>query len=251
MAEIKSKKSDWVRACIDFLFGIENKQGDQLDSWLRFADNFTLPPEDFYAAVEKELADRKFPSLQTSREEFAEGGLLSDRRVYLRMIRERLALYACAAPFGTGYFFSCRTIHVRAMVRLWHILAAILFFAVIGRVFLQPLGLTFTIIALVSLVFALAGVLRNAASSALSNLDAVLLRIPVVSTFYEDWFREDTFYRMDTRVVYLTKVPAIVLELAEEVTADKGVKLVKQDDSAPILGDLTKPPARSPQPAKT
>jgi hypothetical protein len=251
MTEIKSKKSEWVRACIDFLFGIENKRGEQLDYWIRFADSFTFPPEDFYAAVEHELAERKFPSLQTSREEFAEGGLLSERRMYLRMFRERLALYACAAPFGTGYFFSCRTIYVPALVRLWHIIAALLFFAVVGRLFLQPLGLKFTVIALVSLVFALAGVLRNAASSALSNFDAVLLKIPVVSTFYEDWFRDDTFYRLDTRVVYLTKVPAIVLELAEEVTAEKGVKLLKQDDSTPVLGDLTKPPAPSPQPATT
>src|SRR5580700_1616069 len=144
MAEVKSKKSERVRACIDFLFGIENKRGEQLDYWIRFADSFTFPPEDFYAAIEKELAERKFPSLQTSREEFAEGGLLSDRRMYLRMFRERLALYACAAPFGTGYLFSCRTIYVPALVRLWHILAAFAFFAIVGRALLQPLGLTFT-----------------------------------------------------------------------------------------------------------
>jgi len=171
--------------------------------------------------------------------------------MYLRMFRERLALYACAAPFGTGYFFSCRTIYVPALVRLWHILAALVFLSIIGRLFLQYLGLTFTIIALVSLVFALAGVFRNAAAAALTDLDAVLLKIPVVSTFYEDWFREDTFYRMDTRVVYLKRVPAIVLELAEEVTAEKGAKLVKQDDSDPISGDISKPPPQSPQPAKT
>jgi hypothetical protein len=134
------------------------------------------------------------------------------------------------------------------LVRLWHILAALAFFAVVGRFFLQPLGLTFTIIALVALVFALAGVLRNAASSALSDLDALLLRIPVVSTFYEDWFREETYYRLDTRTLYLTQVPAIAKAIADEITAAKGVKLVRLDDPAPILVDLHKPLVLSPQP---
>jgi len=250
MAQIKSKRGEWLRDWIDFLFGFENKRGDVLDVWIDFAHTFSFPPQDFYAAVEKELANRKFPTMEMSREEFAEGGLLSDKRIYLRMFRERLAIYTCAAPFGTGYFFSCRTVYVPALVRLWHILAAILFFAVVGRVFLQPLRLTFTIIALVALVFALAGVLRNAASTALSDLDALLLKIPVVSTFYENWFREDTFYREDTRTLYITLVPAIVKAIADEITAAKGVKLVRQYETVPIVGDLYKPPRPAPQPEK-
>ena len=248
MPELKSKKGEFLRNCIDFLFGFENKRGEQLDGWIDYAQTFNYPPQEFYAALEKELANRKYPSMQTSREDFAEGGLLSDKRVYLRMFRERLAIYTCAAPFGTDYFFSCRTIYIPALVRLWHILAALAFFAVVGRFFLQPLGLTFTIIALVALVFALAGVLRNAASSALSDLDALLLRIPVVSTFYEDWFREETYYRLDTRTLYLTQVPAIAKAIADEITAAKGVKLVRLDDPAPILVDLHKPLVLSPQP---
>jgi len=41
--------------------------------------------------------------------------------------------------------------------------------------------------------------------------------------------------------VYLKIVPDIVKELAEEVTGAKGIKLVKQFESAPILGELYKP----------
>jgi hypothetical protein len=250
MPELKSKNGEFLRNWIDFLFGFENKKGEVLDSWIDYAPAFKYPPQDFYAAIEQELANRKFPTMKISREDFAEGGLLSDKRVYLRMFRERLAIYACAAPFGTDYFFSCRTVHVPALVRLWHILAAFAFFAVIGRLFLQPLGITFTIIALIALVFALAGVLRNAASAALSNLDALLLRIPVISTFYEDWFREETYYRLDTRALYLKYVPEFVEALAQEVTAAKGVKLVRHNESPPILGDLHKPPSPPTQPQK-
>jgi len=250
MPELKSTKGEFLRNWIDFLFGFENKRGQVLDGWIDIAQTFNFPPQEFYAAIEKELAARKFPTMEISREDFSEGGLLSDRRVYLRMFRERLAIYACAAPFGTDYFFSCRTVHVPALVRLWHILAAFAFLSVIGRLFLPPLGLMFTVIALVTLVFALAGVLRNAASAALSNLDTLLLRIPVVSTFYEDWFREETYYRLDTRTMYLTQVPAIVEALAQEFAAAKGVKLIRQTESTPILTELHRPPGPSAQPEK-
>ena len=177
--ELKSKRGEILRAWFDFVFGFENKKGDVLGHWIAFHDDFSFPPQEFYAAIEKELLARKIPGMEISREEFAEGGLISDKRIYLRLLRERLALYTCAAPFGSGYFFSCRTVYVPALVRLWHIVAALVFFNIVGGLLVKPLGVTFATIAMIALMFALAGVLRNAAASALSDLDALLLKIPV------------------------------------------------------------------------
>ena len=241
MRDDKSKKSEFFRDCIDFIFGFENKKGEVLDHWITFMDNFSFPPQEFYDAIEKELAARKIPSLEISREEFAQGGPLSGKRMYLRMFRERLALYTCASSFGDGYFFSCRTVYVPALVRLWHILALMFFFNVVFALLVKPLGVMFAVVAVVALMFAIAGVLRNTASMALSDLDSFLLKIPVISTVYEHWFREDTFYRVDTRLVYLQRVPALVRELAEEITAAKGVKLGPQYQRASIFGELYKP----------
>jgi len=247
----KSKKGEMLRACVDFVFGFKNKKGDVLDHWIAFLDNFNFSPQEFYDAIEKELEARKIPSMEISREEFSEGGLLSDRRMYLRLFRERLALYTCAAPFGTGYFFSCRTVYVRALIRLWHIVATLLFFIVVGGLLVKPLGISFAAVAMVALMFALAGVLRNAAASALSDLDALLLKIPVVATIYEDWFRADTYYRHDTRLIYLQRIPAIIKELAEDITAAKGARLEQQYQLPPILGELYKPvPPRKAEPGK-
>ena len=236
----KSKKGEMLRACLDFVFGFKNKKGDILNHWISIFDNFNFSPQEFYDIIEKELEARKIPSLEISREEFGEGGLLADRRQYLRLFRERLALYTCAAPFGTGYFFSCWTVYVPALVRLWHIVAALLFFNVVGWLLVKPLGMTFAAIAMVALMFALAGVLRNAATSALSDLDALLLKIPVVAAIYEDWFREDTYYRLDTRMIYLQRLPALIKELSDDITAAKGARLVEQYERAPILGELYK-----------
>ena len=238
---LQPKKGELLRAWIDFIFGFENKTGDVLDHWVAFLDNFSYSPQEFYGAIEKELEARRIPGLTISREEFTEGGMLSERRVYLRLFRERLALYTCAAPFGAGYFFSCRTVYVPALVRLWHILALLLLFTVTGALLVKPLGITFAAIAMVTLMFASAAVLRNAAASAFADLDAFLLKIPVIATIYEDWFRPETYWRLDTRLVYLQRLPALIKELAEEITAANGAKLVKQYQCAPILGELYKP----------
>lgn len=247
--EFKPKKGAILRAWIDFIFGFQNKKGEILDHWIAFHDSLNLPPQEFYTSVEKELEARKIPGMEVSREEFSEGGLLSDKRVYLRLFRERLAIYICASPFGTGgYFFSCRTVYVPALVRLWHIISALFFLAVVGYLLIKPLGLIFAIIALIGLLFAIAGVFRNAAAASLGDLDAFLLKIPVVSTIYEDWFRADTYYRDDTRTVYLQRIPTLVKELAEEITAAKGAKLLRKYEFAPIFGELYKPVPVSAEP---
>jgi len=237
----KPKNSERLRRVLDFIFGFENKRGDILDHWIYSADGFSLAPGDFYAAIEKALADRKIPGLSVTRQEFAEGGLLSDQRIYLRLLRERLAIVACAAPFGNVYFFSCRVVHVPALVRLWHISAVLTFFGATGLMFTAFMGPAFAITAQVTLLFALAGVLRNAGTSAFDDLDALLLRIPIVSTIYQNWFRVDTYYRDDTRTLYVKLLPKLIQEAAEEICAEKGIKLVRQYQFPPILRELFQP----------
>jgi hypothetical protein len=243
----KQKKGARLRAVVDFVFGIENKKGDVLDYWITFYDALQFSPQEFYATIEKELENRKIPNMEISKEEFAEGGALSGKRIYLRLFRERLAIYTCAAPFGKGCFFSCRTVYVPALLRLWHILAALFVLNIIGDVLLLLLGLWFSIIAYVTLLFAIAAVMRNASASGSSDFDAFLLNIPVVATIYEEWFRADTYFRDDTRAFYLQRIPEIIRELAEEITAAKGVKLVQQYHFSPILQELYKGTSSKPE----
>lgn len=238
---IKPKKIEVLNTILGFIFGFKNTKGEVLSHWIAFADGFSYSPRDFYDAVEKELEKRKFPALETSRVEFTQGGWLSEKRLYLRMMRERLAMDICASPFGNSYFFSCRTVYVPALIRLWHLLAIFNVFGIVGAILIVPLGFPYTVIAEVALVFAIAFVLRNTAVMGLSDLDTFLLKIPTLGIIYERAFREETYYRMDTRLVYVKKIPEIVEKLAEEVTGGKGLKLVEQFQSTPVFGDLYKP----------
>lgn len=233
------------------IFGFKPKNDEVLDHWISFADGFSLSPQEFYATVKKELDARKIPTMEMSDIEYAEGGLLSDKRLYLRMIRERLAFDLCASPFGTSYFFSCRTIHSPPALRLWHIAAMLAFFFLVYSLLLKYLGFLFAIIALVALLIAIVEMFRNAVSMGLNDLDSALMKIPVLGPIYENWFRKETYYRLDARLAYLNIVPAIIKAIAEEVTGAKGIKLVRQYERAPIFGDLYKPvPPRKLEPEK-
>ncbi|MEI7534688.1 MAG: hypothetical protein WCK57_09990 [Verrucomicrobiae bacterium] len=252
-ANDKSKKSElfrqYLRRLLDFVFGFKNNRGDVLDYKLAHADSLNFPPQEFYARVEQTLAARKIPGMEISRVHFNEGGLLSDQRVYLRLMRERLCIDTCAAPFGNIFFFSTRTVYVPALVRLWHILAAFLFLGGVFSVLVKPLGANYAAFATVALVFALVGVLRNAAADGGSDLDTLLLKIPVVGTIYEDWFRVETYYREDTRNLYLQLLPQFIEELANETCAANGAKLHRHFQPTPPVSDLNKPQSPDTKPA--
>ena len=67
----------------------------------------------------------------------------------------------------------------------------------------------------------------------------MLLDLPVIGGWYER-IRKDTYYRHDTRMMYLTVVKSIVEMKIEEVTAAKGIKLIRRHEYNPILGELYK-----------
>lgn len=101
--------------------GFQRKKADVLSHWSVVFDGVQHSTTDFYADVEKELVARRVPGLIMTRVDFAEGGSLSDRRLYLRMLQERLVFDFCAAPFGRAYFFSLRFAEIPIQVAWWQL----------------------------------------------------------------------------------------------------------------------------------
>ncbi len=223
------------------MFNFFQRKAEVLEHWISFAEEFQFSPLAFYDAVEKEISLRQVPGLVMSRVDFAEGGLVSDKRVYLRMLRERLVFDVCAAPFGTRFFFSCRMAEIPAVIHLWQLFTVIiglcLFTGVFWKIFDFFLGSFLLAVMFAFLIY----LLRNAVAMGLHDIDAALIKSPVVGPIYERWFRKETYYRVDTRLMYLDTVSNVVKKLAEEVTGSKGVKLIRQYEQAPILGELYRP----------
>ncbi len=223
------------------------KKAEVLSHWYTPVPGFSASTNDFYAEVEKELREEKVPGLEMARVEFAEGGMLSEKRTYLRLTRERLVFDICAAPFGTSYFYSCRFAEIPSVVRLWELVAlglGLFFFALLSfDVFVRIFGLMAPFLWPVAFIaFIVLGIytMRNSVAMGLANLDATLIKTPVLGAVYEAWFRKETYYRQDTRLMYVTVVEGIVKKLVEEETAAKGVRLLKQHEYSPILRELYK-----------
>src|SRR5579862_8759521 len=170
------------------------KTPEILHHWYTLVENFQTSTQDFYAAIEKALQDRKVPGLEAARVDFAEGGILSAKRQYLRLTRERLIFDICAAPFGTSFFFSSRYAELPLTISADAVMAILFIVTLLGWLFYHLWGLFLGIVALLILLGAATSILRNAASIGLRDLDAWLIKQPGIGGIYEIIFRKDTYY---------------------------------------------------------
>ena len=215
----------------------KSKSDQLLKQSLLVAEHFTFSSEEFYDRVEAEIKQRRLPGITISRVEHAEGGLLSEKRVYLRLLRERFMFDTCAAPFGTDFFFASRCLYSPAQIRLWHLIVIFAVFALIYWPLHRWLGFTYANISVLVILLALTKVYEEAVRNEISDLDRFLLNLPAFGTVYEVIFRSDTYYREDTRNIYLETIPRIVQGIVDDITGKDGIKLHRYERS-PVLGEL-------------
>jgi len=206
------------------------KKADVLSHWYTLVDQFNIPCRDFYAGVEQELTFRKVPGLRISRVEFSEGGILSANREYLRMKRERLVFDICAAPFGTAYFFSMRFAELPEDAPWWRWIPIIASFFLIWWLWLQPREY---------------GIAGHVAGTVV-----VLLILCFILWLIGDASTE-SYYRQDTRLMYLEVVNAVVKQKIAEYTSSHGIHLLNIRQHSPLMEDLYRTTQVDIQPIET
>lgn len=218
-----------------------------ISHWYVPVDHFDYSSVDFYEKIEAALESRQVPGLDAKREEIREGGLLSDKRLYLRLKRERLVFDICAAPFGTSFFFSFRLVELPLGIKLIQLavlfLGSLIFFGILCAI----LGITLACVLMFFLTLGGMFLMRNLVTLGLKDIDATLIKIPIIGTFYECFFRKETYYREDTRLMYLTTVETITQQVVDEVTASKGIKLIKRYERTPRGGKVYSENEHTPQ----
>lgn len=228
------------------------QSADVLSHWYTLVEDVQFSAQEFYQSLETEINIRKLPRLHMERIEYHEGGVVSDKRIYLRFMRERFAFDVCAAPFGTAYFFSLRLIEKPregwlAVFGTFVALGALyklLFFLVPREA--HPLWYFGGIIALIVLSYFITRLIQSKQATGIAqgakplpDIDGFLLNLPGIGQLYES-SRKDTYYRHDTRLLFQTLVTDIVKRKVEDVTSAKGVKLVNSYSYSPILEELYK-----------
>ena len=201
--------------------------------WYVVLLDFEASTEEFYSAIEQDLAARELQGLELSRVEYAEGGLLSAQRAYLRMKRERLLFDVCSAPFGTSWLFSCRFSEFPITIRPWEVVALVLALGAFWFSYVELFGFLTGNVIFAATIVGMILAMVCAVPFGFHDMDAALMQMPVVGPFYEVFFRRDTYYRQDTRAAYTTIVNSIVRERVKEVAKARGVDEVQFFEQPP------------------
>jgi hypothetical protein len=225
-----------------------------LSHWCKLIENLSYRPLTFYASIETALRKRRVPGLEAWQIEWPEGGLLSRKRVYLRLERCRLFFDICAAPFGSGFFVSSRlTRKIFRFSLLDFILLALVCFGLIPYLLMRASdwavkkyganGVFYVIQAsIILLVVAVLGMLflRNLQSLGLASLETAFINLPVVGALYEATFPPFTYYRIDQALMFQEAVHCAVLEVVDEMLTLQGVKPLTELERKPIFTELVK-----------
>jgi hypothetical protein len=224
--------------------------------WHKLFENLQTSAMDFYAAVELGLNSRKIPGLKISRVKWSEGGVLSPDREYLRAEGDRHAFDMCAAPFGAGYFFSSwltekqpRFVILKAALLI--VFTAALYEACFLSLIVVPsrIGAPFGAVIIGSrlVIQLMAAVLASlvtlwlvavAARNGNNGLEPAVLALPAVGWFYKKVFAQQTYYRIDTMLMFQSAVHSAMLEAIDGQTTQKGVRGLTDDERKPVFRKL-------------
>jgi hypothetical protein len=85
---------------------IANQPSPPIGHWHHHFENFNYSSHEFYETIKQAVREKEVPGIEFSRVTYAEGGLFSMNREYLRITRKRMVFDICAAPFAKGFFVS-------------------------------------------------------------------------------------------------------------------------------------------------
>ena len=190
--------------------------------------------------------------------QWSEGGVLSPNREYLRVEGDRHSFDMCAAPFGTGYFFSSWTTKKKARFVVLYLISFVLLTLFIGWLLQQAtnfvwqgsyglgLSMVFGLLRFVVNPFVLIPLsflvvlwfIALAARAGNNGPEAAILTVPLVGWFYEKVFTPETYYRIDTMLMFQSAVHSAMMEAIDEQTTLKGVRGLTEDERKPIFHKL-------------
>lgn len=207
-----------------------------LSHWATLVENMEASPQEFYTHVSDLVKMREIPDIKIERVTWKEGSFLSADRVYLRVSRGRYLYDVCAAPFGTGFFFSS-WMAVRVPSPLWAIIALFVlpFFLICSFIFLILLaGTTGFMLWGAGVVTAMILFFIFLSKEESPFADYIFV-VPRVGPYLEKIFRPNTYFRMDTESMFQSMTHAAVLEAVDATTKEKGAREVTGDERKPIL----------------
>lgn len=215
--------------------------------WGLLREGFHTSSLNFYDAVETAVTQRRIPDLAVSRVTHRESGILSAKREYLRFVRNNLRFDLCAAPFGTGFFFSWwQVIPPRRFGILFGVLLLLLetlVFVAARRIHYPhliffPRFIMMDVVRPALLATVLFFFLCSLGRLGIRVIEDFLLPIPFAGFLYQRFFRPETHFELDTMAMYRAAIHAAVLEVVDGLSTTQGMRALAPDERKPILDFL-------------
>lgn len=212
-----------------------------LGHWSILVEGLQASPLECYAAIEEAIQRLEIPGVRISRVRLKEGGFLSAERIYLRVSRKRLGFDICAAPFGTGFFFSWRLGELRPSNFLgclalllvgWVVGYGLFLLTELWRTAEAPVSFPGALVLGVLLFLAFWLVGKAILKGYLFSEDAILA-MPLIGSVYDIIFRPPTYYKLDTIDMYQKAVQAAVLEVVDDMRSAKGLRALAPSPPPP------------------
>jgi hypothetical protein len=231
---------------------------DVVAHWHKLIESLSTSSKDFYDEVEAGLSRRNIPGLKTSRVKWSEGGILTPDREYLRVTGDRHSFDMCAAPFGTGYFFSSWVTKKQARFVVLYLIAFALLTLFISWLLQQAanfgwrgsssleLGILLGLLRLVVNPFVLIPfsfvvvlwLIAVAARVGNNGPEAAILTVPLVGWFYGRFFAPETYYQIDTMLMFQSAVHTAMLEVIDGLLSRKGMRALAAEERKPVFREL-------------
>ncbi len=222
------------------------QKAEVFSHWGAPLEGIQFSVQEFYTNVETAIRSREWPGVEFLRVLHTEAGLLSHKREYLRVVRQRQVFDICAASFGKDYFFSLREAEIQPQLSVATFLIFLLTLAMLFSWCLGWFGLFTGGIMFASLLVVGLFLMGNALRMGLTRLDGVLMRLPVIGPVYETWFRRSTtYFQHDTRMVFLKLMDELVKHQVDEETSAKGIKLLSCFEHQPLFDGFYKTSSRN------
>jgi hypothetical protein len=216
----------------------KTKVGQVVSHWAKLVQNLQTSSLDFYRSVEEAIKRREVPEITISRVDMHEGGMLSAKRQYLRVERKRLVFDICAAPFGTGFFFSSWLGILPTGLGIWifagtSLAILILLFASLYQ-FGFLAGLFFWFVGIPVLLVVIGYLISE---GAIDGEDAVL-EAPIIGWLYNRIFHPNTYYKHDTASMFQSAIHGAVMEVIDEIAKAKNLRPLTELERKPVMKDF-------------
>jgi hypothetical protein len=208
------------------------RPGDVVAHWHHFVEDFNTSSLEFYSALEATLLVKQAP-VRPQRIDWAEGGILSAKREYLRATYGRYSFDIAAFPFGRDFFFSWWLTKRRPESALVLGCGAMIALLVVLVVFLKLAGYIIGFVLFAVATGATYAALANGAIAGGDMLDDIMLALPIFGSLYARFVRPSTYFSEDSRLIFQESVHAIVVGHVTALLAEKGARALAPEAVAP------------------